>query len=145
MSIAITKNSKALLSQPSSADTSVIVSVNFSALKHQPRTVHFQDPIDLFVVFAQAHRFVCLSHEYSEDRSLLFGRLSNRFLHQVESFDDILDTVFTMNKSNLIKTHFEDNQLKIYLNDDLSDSESIISNCFSLQEWLHRLNQSSSL
>ncbi|HDZ3708389.1 TPA: hypothetical protein RSW45_003707, partial [Vibrio cholerae] len=104
MSFAITKNSKALSSQPSSADTSVIVSVNFSALKHHPRTVHFQDPIDLFVVFAQAHRFVCLSHEYSEDRSLLFGRLSNRFLHQVESFDDILETVFTMNKSNLIKT-----------------------------------------
>ncbi|RPB30127.1 hypothetical protein, partial [Vibrio vulnificus] len=101
--------------------------------------------IDLFVVFAQAHTLVCLSHEYSEDRSLLFGRLSNRFLHQVESFDDILDAVFTMNKSNFMKTHFEDNQLKIYLNDDLSDSESIISNCFSLQEWLYRLNQSSSL
>ncbi|EJL6368091.1 hypothetical protein NMR34_003299 [Vibrio cholerae] len=144
MSFAITKNQKALSSQPTSADTIALVSFNFSALKYHPRTVHFQDPIDLFVVFAQAHRFVCLSHEYSEDRSLLSGRLSNRFLHQVESFDDILDVVFTMNKSNFMKTHCEDNQLKIYLNDDLSDSESIISNCFSLQEWLYRLNQSSS-
>nr|MBF4405772.1 hypothetical protein [Vibrio anguillarum] len=68
-------------------------------------------------------------------------RLSNRLLHQVESFDDILDVVFTMNKSNLMKTHCEDNQLKIYLNDDLSGAESIISNCFSLQEWLFRLRQ----
>ncbi|XAG62798.1 hypothetical protein MRL64_17930 [bacterium 19MO02SH05] len=95
MSFAITKNQKALSSQPTSADTSALVSFNFSALKHHPRTVHFQDPIDLFVVFAQAHTLVCLSHEYSEDRNLLLGRLSNRFLHQVESFDDILDVVFT--------------------------------------------------
>ncbi|EJL6400883.1 hypothetical protein WMQ48_04595 [Vibrio cidicii] len=145
MNFAISKNQKSLSSQPTSADTSALVSLNFNALKHHSRTVHFQDPIDLFVVFAQAHRFVCLSHEYSEDRSLLFGRLSDRFLHQVESFDDILDVVFTMNKSNFIKTHFEDNQLKIYLNDDLSDSESIISHCFSLQEWLCRLSQRSSL
>ncbi|EPN8462825.1 hypothetical protein ACT31I_003611 [Vibrio cidicii] len=145
MSFAISKNQNALSSQPNSADTSALVSLNFSALKHHSRTVWLQDPIDLFVVFAQANTLVCLSHEYSEDRSLLFGCLSDRFLHQVESFDDILDVVFTMDKSNFIKTHFEDNQLKIYLNDDLSDSESIISNCFSLQEWLYRLNQSSSL
>jgi len=141
MSFAISKNLKALSSQPKSADTSALVSLIFSALKHYPRTVHFQDPIDLFIVFAQTHTLVCLSHQYSEDRSLLSGRLSNRFLHQVESFDDILDVVFTMNKSNLMKTHCEDNQLKIYLNDDLSDSESIISNCFSLQEWLCLLRQ----
>lgn len=145
MSFAISKNQNALSSQLNSADTSALVSLNFSALKHHSRTVWLQDPIDLFVVFAQANTLVCLSHEYSEDRSLLFGCLSDRFLHQVESFDDILDVVFTMDKSNFIKTHFEDNQLKIYLNDDLSDSESIISNCFSLQEWLYRLNQSSSL
>ncbi|KYN89364.1 hypothetical protein ATY35_11415 [Vibrio cidicii] len=145
MSFAISKNQNALSSQLNSADTSALVSLNFSALKHHSRTVWLQDPIDLFVVFAQANTLVCLSHEYSEDRSLLFGCLSDRFLHQVESFDDILDVVFTMDKSNFIKTHFEDNQLKIYLNDDLSDSESIISNCFSLQEWLYRLIQSSSL
>ncbi|EPP5678451.1 hypothetical protein ACUT51_002924 [Vibrio cholerae] len=141
MSFAISKNQNALSSQSNSADTSALVSLNFSALKHHSRTVWLQDPIDLFVVFAQANTLVCLSHEYSEDRSLLFGRLSNRFLHQVESFDDILDVVFTMNKSNFMKTHCEDNQLKIYLNDDLSDSERIISNCFSLQEWLCRLSQ----
>ncbi|MBY7861823.1 hypothetical protein KW428_03895 [Vibrio fluvialis] len=145
MSFAISKNQNALSSQPNSADTSALVSLNFSALKHHSRTVWLQDPIDLFVVFAQANTLVCLSHEYSEDRSLLFGCLSDRFLHQVESFDDTLDVVFTMDKSNFMKTHFEGNQLKIYLNDDLSDSESIISNCFSLQEWLYRLNQSSSL
>lgn len=141
MSIGISKNQKALSSQPNSADTNALVSLNFSVLKHHSRTVHFQDPIDLFIVFAQAHKLVCLSHQYSDDRSLLLARLSNRFLHQVESFDDILDVVFTMNKSNFMKAHCEDNQLKIYLNDDLSDSESIISNCFSLQEWLCRLNQ----
>ncbi|EOC5885986.1 hypothetical protein ACRJTH_002683 [Vibrio vulnificus] len=145
MSFAISKNQNVLSSQLNSADTSALVSSNFSALKHHSRTVWLQDPIDLFVVFAQANTLVCLSHEYSEDRSLLFGCLSDRFLHQVESFDDILDVVFTMDKSNFMKTHCEDNQLKIYLNDDLSDSESIISNCFSLQEWLYRLNQSSSL
>ena len=145
MSFAISKNQKALSSQPNYVDASSLVTLNFSVLKHHPRTVHFQDPIDLFVVFAQAHTLVCLSHQYSEDRSLLSGRLSNRFLHQVESFDDILDVVFTMNKSNFMKTHCEDNQLKIYFNDDLSDSERIISNCFSLQEWLCRLSQRSSL
>ena len=145
MSFAISKNQKALSSQPNYAEASSLVTLNFSVLKHHPRTVLFQDPIDLFVVFAQAHKLVCLSHEYSEDRRLLFGRLSNRFLHQVESFDDILDVVFTMNKSNFIKTHCEDNQLKIYLNDDLSVDECITSNCFSLQEWLSRLSRSSSL
>ncbi|MDE1241647.1 hypothetical protein [Vibrio aestuarianus] len=142
MSFTISKNQP---SQLNSAETSALVILNFSTLKHQYRTVLFQDPIDLFVVFAQAHKFVCLSYKYSEDRRLLFGSLSNRFLHQVESFDDILDVMFTMNKSNFMKTHCEDNQLKIYLNDDLSVDESIILNCFSLQEWLCRLNQSSSL
>ncbi|MBE5192778.1 hypothetical protein HJ051_04830 [Vibrio parahaemolyticus] len=145
MTFTISKNQQSLPSQPNDADASSLVTLNSSVLKHHPRTVLFQDPIDLFVVFAQAHKFVCLSHEYSEDKSVLFGRLSNRFLHQIESFDDILDVVFTMNKSNFMKTHCEDNQFKIYLNDDLSVDESIISNCFSLQEWLCRSSQSSSL
>lgn len=136
-------NHQALSTKVDTASSDFFVNLNFSVLEHRSRTVLLQEPIDLFVVFAQAHKLVCLSHVYSGDKIFLFGRLSNLFLHQIESFDDILDVVFTMDKSNFLQTHFEEHQLKIYLNDNLSINKGIIHNCFSLQEWLGRLNKSS--